>query len=260
MSRTASRSDRGDTPNRRPQRRFASRVPRTRGRRRAGRHVPVRLRVQQPGTRLRRNHRRRQGGAARAAQVQRRDRVVVQRHAVGPSAVPGVPGLDQGRRPRRRRRVPVRGRRARDVRRHHPGPRRHGAVAVQPRRHRDVHRCGPVARDVRRRGAARRVRQDRAGPADRRAVVRPPAVDPGARGPDVVRPVEQGEGPRPAALRRGQGDPRRPARRRGRVVPLPRHLHVLRHGELEPDGRRGHGPAPAGRVVRAARHAVCGAP
>ena len=49
-------------------------------------------------------------------------------------------GRDPGRRHR-----PGRGRRAGDVRRHHPGPRRHAAVALQPRRDRDGHRDRAVA-------------------------------------------------------------------------------------------------------------------
>ena len=57
----------------------------------------------------------------------------------------------------------------------------HGAVAVQPRRDRDGDRHRAVARHVRRRADARRLRQDRAGPADRRAGLRPPAGDLRAR-------------------------------------------------------------------------------
>ena len=51
----------------------------------------------------------------------------------------------------------------------------HAALALQPRRDRDVDRDRAVARHVRRRADARRLRQDRAGPADRRALLRPPA-------------------------------------------------------------------------------------
>ena len=51
----------------------------------------------------------------------------------------------------------------------------HGAVALQPRRGRDVDRRRALARHVRRRADARRVRQDRARAADRRAHLRPPA-------------------------------------------------------------------------------------
>ncbi len=67
------------------------------------------------------------------------------------------------------------------VRRRHPGPAGHGPVAVLPRRHRhgDGDRAQP--QHVRRGGLSRHLRQDRAGPADRRAHLRPPAgrVHPG---------------------------------------------------------------------------------
>ena len=48
------------------------------------------------------------------------------------------------------------------VRRRHPGPRRHGAVAVQPRRDRHGDRGRAEPRHVRRRPDARHLRQDRA--------------------------------------------------------------------------------------------------
>ena len=51
----------------------------------------------------------------------------------------------------------------------------------------------------------------------------------------------------------GLATARRPAGRRSGVVPLGRHLHVLRHRQLQPDGRRGDGPAPARRELRPAR-------
>ena len=80
-----------------------------------------------------------------------------------------------------------------DVRRHHAGPCRHGAVAVQPRCDRAVDRGRARARHVRRCAAARRVRQDRARPADRRARVRPPAGAARAGRPDAVRAAERRE-------------------------------------------------------------------
>jgi hypothetical protein len=67
-------------------------------------------------------------------------------------------------------------RRARHVRRHHPGRSRHGAVAFLARRDRSVHRRGAVAQRVRRGAHAGRVRQDRARPVDGCPAVRPPAV------------------------------------------------------------------------------------
>ena len=80
----------------------------------------------------------------------------------------------------------VRRRRAGDVRRRHAGRAGHGAVAVQPRRDRAGHGGLAVAQHVRRRAVPGRLRQDRAGPADRRAAVRPPAGDLRARRTDAV--------------------------------------------------------------------------
>ncbi len=135
-------------------------------------------------------------------QAERRDRVELQRHAVRPPALRRVPRTDQGRGPGRGRGRPVRGRRARHVRWHHPGPRGHGAVALQPRRHRHGHGDRPVARHVRRRADARRLRQDRAGARHRRTVLRPPAHAAGARRPDDLRPFQRAEEQGPPAVRR----------------------------------------------------------
>ena len=94
---------------------------------------------------------------------------------------------DRGCRPGRRRR-------ARHVRRHHPGPGGHGAQPVQPRRHRDVDRDRPVPRRLRRRPDARRLRQDRARPRRRCPGVRAPAHRAGAGRPDVLGALERREG------------------------------------------------------------------
>ena len=67
------------------------------------------------------------------------------------------------------------GRRAGHVRRRHPGRGRDGAVALLARRDRARHRGRPFASNLRCRRLPRHLRQDRAGPRDRRAVVRPPA-------------------------------------------------------------------------------------
>ena len=56
-----------------------------------------------------------------------------------------------------------------------------------------------LARRVRRRAAARHLRQDRAGPADRRAALRPPAERVRARRADAQRPVQQPRRPRCAS-------------------------------------------------------------
>ena len=75
-----------------------------------------------------------------------------------------------------------------------------------------------------------------------------------ARRADDLRAAERREGADPPAVRRGQGRPRGAARGRGGVVPLGRHLHVLRHRELQPAADGGDGPAPARLVLRQPRH------
>ena len=95
------------------------------------------------------------------------------------------------------------------------------------------------------------------GPADRRAVAsatcRPSSSPPGRCRPAC--PTA-----RRAAIRQlprgGQGRPRGAARGRVAVLPLARHLHVLRHRELQPARGRGDGPAPAGRELRQPGHAA----
>ena len=67
------------------------------------------------------------------------------------------------------------------------------------------------------------------------------------------------EEPHPPALRGGRDRPRRAARGRARLLPLARHLHLLRHRELQPARGRGDGPAPPGRELRQPRHATCAA-
>ena len=71
---------------------------------------------------------------------------------------------------------------------------------------------------------------------------------------------ERREEPHPPARRRGQGRPRRAAGGRVGVLPLRRHLHLLRHRELQPARARGDGPAPAGRELRQPRHAAAPRP
>ena len=66
------------------------------------------------------------------------------------------------------------------------------------------------------RAAAGHLRQDRAGPADRRAALRPPAVRVRARRADELGPVEQREGQGARAGRAGPGRPRRAAARPSR--------------------------------------------
>jgi phosphogluconate dehydratase len=42
----------------------------------------------------------------------------------------------------------------------------------------------------------------------------------------------------------------------GEVLPRPRHLHLLRHRQLQPDADGDHGPAHAGRLLRQSQHAA----
>ena len=113
------------------------------------------------------------------------------------------------------------------------------AIALTPRR-------------VRRRAAARRVRQDRAGPADRRAALRPPAVRVRAGRADDHRACRTAKSRRCASSTRRAWSGREAlleAEMRG--LPRRRHLHLLRHRQQQPDAARGDGPARAGRGLRA---------
>ena len=109
------------------------------------------------------------GGACRRRGAEPRHRHRLQRHALRASALRALSRPDPRGRARGRRDGAGRRRRAGHVRRRHPGPDRHGAVAVLARRDRHVGRHRAVPRHVRRRRLARHLRQDRAGPADRRA-------------------------------------------------------------------------------------------
>ena len=176
--------------------------------RRAG-HPPRPAVLRQPRARLRREQCGREAGARGWRAAEHRHRHGLQRHAVGAPAAAGLPGHHQGCRAGRGRHGAGRRRRPGDVRRRHPGPGRHGAVAVQPRRHRDVHGDRSFARHVRRGALPRCLRQDRAGPADRRACVRPPAGAVRAGRADDLRIAECREVTHPPAVRRRQGRPRR---------------------------------------------------
>jgi phosphogluconate dehydratase len=61
---------------------------------------------------------------------------------------------------------------------------------------------------------------------------------------------------RPPALRRGQGQPRRAAGGGIEFLSRPRHLHLLRHRQHQPDADGDHGVAPAGRLLRQPEHAA----
>ena len=182
-------------------------------RQQAGPQTP-RLRQFRPW--LRRLRSGRQGGVARGDRPQSGDRHRLQRHALGPSALRPLSRSHQGGGARRGRHGAGRGRRAGDVRWRHPGRDGDGAFAVLARRHRALDRGRALARHVRRGGLSRRLRQDRARPADRRALVRPSAGGVPARRTDALRPPQRREIEGPPALRRRQGDPRRPAGGGGR--------------------------------------------
>ena len=131
--------------------------------------------VRESGARFRRPRRPGKDRDQDDSRAEHRHRVVVQRDAVGARAVQELPRHHQAGGARKRRRRAIRGRRAGHVRRHHAGQRRHGTVAVLARSHRDEHGGRAHAQHVRRGAVPRHLRQDRAGPADRRAAVRPSA-------------------------------------------------------------------------------------
>ena len=196
----------------------------------------------------------REAALSRPQQAQPRDRDQLQRHALGAPAVSRLPTRAEGCRAACRWTCPGRRRRARDVRRHHARPRRHATLAIQPRRHRDGNGDRVVTRHVRRGDDARSLRQDRAWVADRCAVVRPPTDGVRARGPNGIGSAQQGEGAGTPAVRRRKGRPRRATGGGVEVVPLARHLHLLRHRELQPAADGGHGPAPARLILRQPRN------
>ncbi len=194
----------------------------------------------------------RQGGVAQRPSRQPGDRHRLQRHAVRASALRTLSRTDPPDRARQRLHRAGRRRRAGDVRRHHPGPRRHAAVAVLARRDRDGHRGGVVARHVRRRAVPGHLRQDRAGPADRRAELRPSARGLRAQRADAQRHPQRAEVESAPGLRRRQGQQGGTARSRSGLVPRAGHLHLLWHRQLQPDADGDHGPAPARRQLHRA--------
>ena len=102
------------------------------------------------------------------------------------------------------------------------------------------------------RAAAGHLRQDRAGPADRRAAFRPPAHRLRAGRADAHRPVQQRQGQGARAGGAGPGGARGPAGRRDGGLPRAGHLHLLRHRQQQPDADGGHGPARAGHGLHPA--------
>ena len=68
--------------------------------------------------------------------------------------------------------------------------------------------------------------------------------------------ANKAEGRSAPALRGGPGHARRTAGGGNGLVPRRRHLHVLRHRQLQPDAHGDDGPARSGRRVRRAEHAA----
>ena len=149
-------------------------------------------------------------------------------------------------------------RRAGDVRRRHPGPARHGAVAVLARRDRAWRprsRCRTTCSTPRCcLGICDKIVP---GPADRRAALRPPAgglragraddhaACPTTRRRKVRQLYAEGKVGRDELLEAEV-----------EVLPRPGHLHLLRHRQHQPDADGDHGPAPAGRRLRQPGHAA----
>ncbi len=147
-------------------------------------------------------------------------------------------------------------RRAGHVRRRHAGPAGHGAVAVFARPDRHGRRRRPLAQHVRCGRLSRRLRQDRPGPGDRGALLRPSAGHFRAGRADDHGPAERRKVAGAPALRRRQGRPRRTARGGIEILSRPRHLHLLRHGELQPDADGDHGLPHARRLLHQSGHAA----
>ena len=98
----------------------------------------------------------------------------------------------------------------------------HGAVAVLARRHRLVDRDRAVASDLRRRGVPRHLRQDRAGPRDRRAVFRAFAGGLHSVGSDDVGPRQRRKSRKSARpTPRARSVARRCSRRKPRPITAP---------------------------------------
>ena len=145
---------------------------------------------------------RRQDHAARDAPAQHRDRLVVQRHAVG---APAVRALSRDHQARRRARSAPSAQFAGGVPAMCDGVTQGEPGMELSLFSRDViahgHRGRALAQHVRRRAVPRHLRQDRAGPPDRRAAVRPPADDLRARRADAVGHLQRREGAGAPALR-----------------------------------------------------------
>ena len=95
------------------------------------------------------------------------------------------------------------------------------------------------------------------GPVHRRGLVRPAADHLRARRADALRQLaNKAEGGSAPALCRRPRHARRAAGRGDEFLPRRRHLHVLRHRQLQPDADGDDGPARAGRRVRQSEYAA----
>ena len=160
------------------------------------------------------------------------------------------PAADQAGGPRGRRHRPGRRRRAGDVRRRHPGPAGHGAVAVLPRR--DRHGDGDRACRT-----TCSTPRSILGVCDK--IV--PGLVIGALTFGHLPAVFLPGGPMTSGIPNDQKAKVRQQFANGKVgrdelmeaemaiLPRPRHLHLLRHRQLQPDADGDHGPAPAGRAA-----------
>ena len=146
--------------------------------------------LRQPRPRLRRLQPFGEGRARCRPRAEPRHHHLLQRHAVGASAVRELSAAHQAGSNGGRRHCPGRRRGAGHVRRRHPGPARHGTVAVLARRDRHGCRDRAFAQHVRRRRLSRRLRQDRAGAGDRSSHLRPSAGRLHSGGPDDLRHPE----------------------------------------------------------------------
>ena len=104
---------------------------------------------------------------------------------------------------------------------------------------------------------SRHLRQDRAGPGDRRADLRPPAGDLRARRADD-RPACRTTRRRAIRQLYAEGKVGRDELLEAEAQSYhgARHLHLLRHRQHQPDADGDHGPAPAGRLLRQPEHAA----
>ena len=188
--------------------------------------------------------------------AQSRHRHRLQRHAVGASAVRALPGTDRRRRARRATAQVAGGVPAMCD----------GVTQGQPGMELSL-----FSRDVIAMSTAIALSHDMfdgalclgvcdkivPGPAHRRAGLRPPAGGLRAGRPDDLGHAQQGEGAKSASSTpRARSAARRCSKSEAAVLSRARHLHLLRHRQLQPDADGDDGPAPAGRAFVNPEHAA----